>query len=39
MSSAQTASVYNLKEKALCHLLLLGLFPDSPVGTHPVCPR
>lgn len=39
MASVQTASIYNLKEKALCHLLPLGLFPESPVETLPVCPR
>lgn len=30
MASVQTASTYNLKEKALCHLLPLGMFPESP---------
>lgn len=39
MASVQTASTSNLKEKALCHLLPLGLFPESPVETPPVCPR
>lgn len=39
MAPVQTAFTYNLKEKALCHLLPLGLLPESPVETPPVCPR